>query len=111
MYLHITHKLSTLQGISCQGNSTVTPPNAVNQWLSVTKPVKGEVVKHYAMKTYREWRHSSAILDLGTHTPPTLAPGKQPPVPRLGGPQSQSGGCGQENNLLPLPGIEPVPSI
>jgi hypothetical protein len=26
---------------------------------------------------------------------------------RLGGPQSRSGRCGEEKNLLPLPGIEP----
>jgi hypothetical protein len=30
---------------------------------------------------------------------------------RLGGPQSRSGHCGVEKNLLPLPGIEPRPSI
>jgi hypothetical protein len=28
---------------------------------------------------------------------------------RLGGPQSLSGRCGVQNNLLPLPGIEPKP--
>jgi hypothetical protein len=36
--------------------------------------------------------------------------GKNPRYPldrRLGGPQSRSGRCGLEKNLLPLPGIEP----
>jgi hypothetical protein len=30
---------------------------------------------------------------------------------RLGGPQSRSGRCGVEKNLLPLPGIDPRLSI
>jgi hypothetical protein len=68
-----------------------------------------------------QWRYGSTILDLGTRwrymfsfTPrPLYLRGKCPRYPlyrRLGGPQSQSGRCGVEKNLLPMPGIEPRPS-
>jgi hypothetical protein len=68
------------------------------------------------MNTYGEWKYSATILDLGTrwsgqlHAPAALPQGKGPQYPlytRLGGPQNRSGRCGQENNLLSLPGIEP----
>jgi hypothetical protein len=56
-----------------------------------------------------EWRHSSTILDLGTRwrwvvsfTPQPLYP-QYPLDGRLGGPQIQSGCCGEEKNLLLLP--------
>jgi hypothetical protein len=42
------------------------------------------------------------------HVPVALPPGKKPRYPlerRLGGPQSRSGGCGEEKNLT-MPGIE-----
>jgi hypothetical protein len=66
-------------------------------------------------------RYSYTILDLGTRwrwvvnfTPrPLQRQGKSPRDPlfrRLCGPQSRSGRCGVENNLLPLPGIEPRPT-
>jgi hypothetical protein len=65
-----------------------------------------------------EWRYNSTILDLSTgwrwlvsFTPRALySRGKSPLYPlyrRLGGPQSRSGHCGVEKNLLQLPGIEP----
>jgi hypothetical protein len=44
------------------------------------------------------------------HAPAALTPGKQFPVSidtRLEGPLNQSGHCGEEKNLLPLPGIKP----
>jgi hypothetical protein len=44
------------------------------------------------------------------HDPVALPTEKEPPVPidrRLGGPQSRSGCCGVEKNLLLLSGIEP----
>jgi hypothetical protein len=47
--------------------------------------------------------HSSATLPLGKEPPVSIGQG-------LGGPQSWSGHCGLEKNLLPLPGIEPGPS-
>jgi hypothetical protein len=64
-----------------------------------------------------EWRCSSNILALSTccrsvvsFTPLPLYPrGENPRYPlgrRLGGPQSQSGRCGEKKNLLLLPGIE-----
>jgi hypothetical protein len=46
------------------------------------------------------------------HAPAALPPGNHPRYPlerRLGGPQSRSGRCGEENNLA-LSGIEPWPS-
>jgi hypothetical protein len=67
-----------------------------------------------------KWRYSSTILDLGTRwrwvvsfISVTLYPRwKNPRYPlerRLGGPQIQSGLCGEEKNHA-LPGTEPVPS-
>jgi hypothetical protein len=64
-----------------------------------------------------EWRYSSTFLDLGTRwrwvvsftSLPLYPRGYRPRYPldrRLGGPQSQSGLCGEEKNLT-LPGIEP----
>jgi hypothetical protein len=44
------------------------------------------------------------------HAPAGLPPGKRPRyalVKRLDGPQRRSGRCGEEKNLLLLPGIEP----
>jgi hypothetical protein len=46
------------------------------------------------------------------HAPAALSTGKEPRYPLhwiLGGPQSQSGPCGEEKNLFPLPGKEPLP--
>jgi hypothetical protein len=45
------------------------------------------------------------------HVPAALLSGKQPPVPlarRLGGPQSRSGRCAVDKDLLRLPGIKPI---
>jgi hypothetical protein len=47
------------------------------------------------------------------HAPAAFSSEKEPPIPlgrRLGGPQSRSGSCGEEKNLLPLPGLESLPS-
>jgi hypothetical protein len=47
------------------------------------------------------------------HAPAALLSGRDPWYTfdrRLGGPQSRSGRCELEENLLPLPGIEPGPS-
>jgi hypothetical protein len=66
----------------------------------------------------REWRYSSIILDLGTRwrrmvsfTPLPLNPrgkGSRYPLDRRPArPQSRSGHCGEEKNLLSLPGIVP----
>jgi hypothetical protein len=44
------------------------------------------------------------------HAPAALPPGKDPWFlldRRLGGPQSRSGGGGEEKNFQPSPGIEP----
>jgi hypothetical protein len=44
------------------------------------------------------------------HALATLPLGKSPWYPldrRLGGPQTKSGRCSKEKNVLPLPGIEP----
>jgi hypothetical protein len=38
---------------------------------------------------------------------PLYPPGKSPRYP-VGEPQGQSGHCGEEKNLLPLAGIEPL---
>jgi hypothetical protein len=62
-----------------------------------------------------EWRYSSTILDLGTRwrwvvcfTPlPVYL--RYPLERRQGGPQSRSGYCVVETNLLPLSGIESRP--
>jgi hypothetical protein len=65
----------------------------------------------------REWSYTSIILYLYTRwkwmvsfTPRPLYPWKKSPLypldRRLGGPQSRSGRCGAERNVLPLPGIE-----
>jgi hypothetical protein len=66
-----------------------------------------------------EWGYSFTILDLGTRwsfTPLPLYPrGKISRYPLylyiwLGRPQSRSGHCGEEKNILPLPGFKPRPS-
>jgi hypothetical protein len=65
----------------------------------------------------RECRNSSTDFNTGTklkrvvnYTPlPLYPPSKCPRFPtvqELSGPQSQSGHCGEEKNLLPLPGIK-----
>jgi hypothetical protein len=56
----------------------------------------------------REWRYRSTILYFGTRHK-WVDRGKSPQYPldrRLAGPQSPSGCCEAERNLLPLPGIE-----
>jgi hypothetical protein len=64
-----------------------------------------------------EWRYSSTILDLCTtwrwvinFTPPLLYHREKSPLyplgKRLGEPQSRSECCGEEKDLVPLPGIE-----
>jgi hypothetical protein len=70
---------------------------------------------HYAL-----WhKDSSTIIDIGptwrwmlSFTPPPLhCRGNSPRYPldrTLGGSHSWSGQCGEEKNLFPLPGIEPV---
>jgi hypothetical protein len=69
----------------------------------------------------REWIYSSTIIELVTRwrwavgfTPRQLFPREKSSRyaldRRLGGPQSPSGRCGEERNLLHLPEIEPVPS-
>jgi hypothetical protein len=73
------------------------------------------------MKTYGDWRYSSTILHLSTgwrwmdsFMPwPLYLWGKSSLHPldrRLCGPQSQSGCCEVEKNLLPLLGIQLQPS-
>jgi hypothetical protein len=68
-----------------------------------------------------EWKYSSAILDLGTRwrsmvsfTPQPLyswgRSSRHPLYRSLDEPQSPSGRCGVEKNLLPLLGIGPRPS-
>jgi hypothetical protein len=56
---------------------------------------------------------TSALDEASASRPGRFTPrGKRPQCPldkRLGGLQSQSGRCGVEKNLLPLPGIEPRP--
>jgi hypothetical protein len=65
------------------------------------------LIKYHAIKTYRGWRYSSTILDLGTGwrwvvsftTQPLYFQGKSPRYPldrRLG----------EEKNLFPLPATE-----
>jgi hypothetical protein len=47
------------------------------------------------------------------HAPAAYNAGKEPQYPldrRLGGPQNQSGSCGEDENLLPLLGVELQPS-
>jgi hypothetical protein len=51
-------------------------------------------------------------VDGQLHSLTALTPGKEPPPPyplvrRLDGPQSRSGHCGVDINLLPLKGIKP----
>jgi hypothetical protein len=44
------------------------------------------------------------------HAPAALLPGKEPCYPldrRLGGPRNRCGRGGEQNNFLPLPGLEP----
>jgi hypothetical protein len=56
------------------------------------------------------WRCSSTIVDLSHFFYPL---GKDPRYPldrKLGRPQCQSGRCGVEKNLLPLPGIDSEPN-
>jgi hypothetical protein len=59
-----------------------------------------------------KWRYSSTILNLGTRRRSVVSFTPWPiyrmyPLYRsLGGPQSRSRYCGEEKNLLPLPGIE-----
>jgi hypothetical protein len=75
-------------------------------------------VKHYAIKTYGEWRYSSTFLDLGSRwewsasCPCHFTPqGNSPWYPldrRLGEPQSRSGHCGEVEILQS--GIKPRPS-
>jgi hypothetical protein len=54
----------------------------------------------------------TSVLGVGEWSasrPGRFTPGEEPQYPldrRLGGPQSRSGRCGEEKNLLPLPGIE-----
>jgi hypothetical protein len=76
------------------------------------------LIKHYAMKTYKgvevhinnpdldtEWMRMVTFKPL-SHYPRRKSPWY--PLDRgLGGPQSRSGRCGLEKNLMPLPGIEP----
>jgi hypothetical protein len=68
-----------------------------------------------------EWRYSYAFIDLVTRWRwvlsftllPLYPKGKSSRFPlgrRLGGNQSRSGLCGIKRNLLPLSGIEPLPS-
>jgi hypothetical protein len=66
-----------------------------------------------------KWKYSFTILDLGSrwivqlNVPAALPPWKEPRCPldrTLREPQSQSGRCGVEKNLVPLPGIEQRPS-
>jgi hypothetical protein len=63
-----------------------------------------------------KWRYSSTILNIGTRWRGVVSfmplllylKGMSLHYPldrRLGGPQSQSGCCGEEKNLLPFPGI------
>jgi hypothetical protein len=67
-----------------------------------------------------DWRNNSSILDLGSSwSEVSFKPrllylrGKRPQYPLhrwLDGPQSRSGNCEVQKNLLPLSGIEPRPS-
>jgi hypothetical protein len=68
------------------------------------------------MKKVVEWKYSSTILDLGTKwtqvvsfAPLQIYPrGNSPQYPldrRVGGFQSRSGLCGEDKNVLPLPGM------
>jgi hypothetical protein len=105
IYLCLVHWLCPCTYAYGRGN--VVP---VRNWLS-TMPLR-----HIG-----EWRYSSTILDLNTGwrwvVSFTLKPlytwGISPCYPlgrRVGGPQSWSGRCEVEKNLLPLSGIEPRPS-
>jgi hypothetical protein len=92
------------------------------EWNSGLPKVKlSRCLSTLPSRRMEECRYSSIILDLGirwklvvSFMPPLLYPsGKSHWYPldrRMGGPQSQSGCCGGNKNLLPLPGIEPRPS-
>ena len=82
---------------------------------TAVKKVKLSLFTH--TKAYRRCRATAPlILNLGTtwrwstSSPCRLTPRKEPRYPPkkwLGGPQSRSGRCGEQKNILPLPGLEP----
>jgi hypothetical protein len=74
--------------------------------LKVKRKVSSCLIRHNATKIIRELRYKSTILDLVVsfiHRP--LYPRKNSHQFSSGGPQSRSGSCGEEKNLLPLPEI------
>jgi hypothetical protein len=79
--------------------------------------LKGQVVPVHATKAYRRCRtRAPLILKFGTRwrwsssSPCRFTPRKElwySPKEWLGGPQSRSGRCEEQENFLPLPGFEP----
>jgi hypothetical protein len=102
-------------------------PKAKIKCLCTSYRKKGKVTPVFNHLRTMPWRHmgerrySSIILDLGTRcrwvvsftNRPIHPRGNSPQYPLdrgLGGPHSQSGRCGVDKDLLPLPGIELRPS-
>jgi hypothetical protein len=70
--------------------------------------VKGKVVPVLNHLNSKPKTHMEMEVQL--HGPATFTPGgKRPCARRLSRPQNRSACCGVENNILPLPGIEPSP--
>jgi hypothetical protein len=79
--------------------------------------IRHNIIKHYAMKNWGQWRYGPNILDFGKRlswvvsftTLPLYSQEKSTRCPldgRQSGPQIRSGLYGVENNLLTLPGHE-----
>jgi hypothetical protein len=92
-----------------------------SSFYSILKVKKRGDVSTTPWRRMGEFWYSSTILDLSTRlrwlvnfTPrPLYSRENSPSYPlnrRLGEPQSRSGRCGEEKNLLPLPRIESRPS-
>jgi hypothetical protein len=83
---------------------------------TTTAAVKAKLLlslKHHAVKTYREWKNSPPIRNLGpvSFTPLPLYPQgnslRHPLYKRPDAPQSRSGRYGEKKNHFSLLGIEP----
>jgi hypothetical protein len=128
--LGINNWVNETLGITSEQNITSRVTNFTLEYLShkllpmfrsnyhKEKAKSLSLIKHHATKTLENGGIASHILNLGTRQRwrvrftlwPLYSPGKSSWFPlelRLGGPESQSGHCGDKKNLLPLPGIEP----